>query len=558
MTTPPAGRTAPFRTIRAGIGTAAAIVAVGVAAWLLTLLARPSVSVSTGQALVQVRTGGAGTVVTSVRATSDGRPLPLKRQDDGYVPVTALGQGQPVSVRVTAAPPGWLRWLLGSGVSATAAMRTPSAAPAATALSAHPGTAAVGFTRPVSVVRYQAAGGPARVLRLPRPEATVPLPVPGNRAGGGLTVTAAPWPWERTAGRVADVKWLRRPANGVPFAIADPAPGSTSAGLNTPLTLTFDEPVARALGNSRPSISPSVAGTWTEPDPGTLTFTPKGTGFTPGTQVTVSFGRPVTAVSAAAHGPTLTSASNSYRFSVPRPSLLRVQQMLARLRYLPLNFTPARGVREPATVAGEAATLGRPLKGRFSWRWPPPGSLRGQWRPGSDAVMLKGALMAFLSVTQGSRFNGYTAAGSTTGQLVDAAWRPLLKAAAAHQADPHPYSYVYVSENLPEKLTLWENGRTVLSTAASTGQPGAATATGTYPVYVRFPFNYMTGRNPDGSSYHDPVYWINYFNGGDAVHGFTRGSYGFPQSLGCVELPIPAAHKAFDHLVIGDLVDVAP
>jgi hypothetical protein len=37
------------------------------------------------------------------------------------------------------------------------------------------------------------------------------------------------------------------------------------------------------------------------------------------------------------------------------------------------------------------------------------------------------------------------------------------------------------------------------------------------------------------------VYWINYFNGGDAVHGFVRASYGFPQSLGCVELPIPTA-----------------
>jgi lipoprotein-anchoring transpeptidase ErfK/SrfK len=66
----------------------------------------------------------------------------------------------------------------------------------------------------------------------------------------------------------------------------------------------------------------------------------------------------------------------------------------------------------------------------------------------------------------------------------------------------------------------------------------------------------MSGFNPDGSYYHDPVYWINYFNGGDAVHGFVRASYGFPQSLGCVELPIPTAHVAFNHLAVGDLVSV--
>lgn len=67
----------------------------------------------------------------------------------------------------------------------------------------------------------------------------------------------------------------------------------------------------------------------------------------------------------------------------------------------------------------------------------------------------------------------------------------------------------------------------------------------------------MTGTNPDGSTYNDLVQWINYFNGGDAVHAFVRGSYGSPQSLGCVELPTPAAATAFSDLKIGDLVTVA-
>jgi len=173
-------------------------------------------------------------------------------------------------------------------------------------------------------------------------------------------------------------------------------------------------------------------------------------------------------------------------------------------------------------LAGQVATLGSPLKGSFSWRWPSaPASLRAQWQPGSPTVMVKGALMAFMAVTESS-FSGYTADDQTVTQLADGSWQALLAAAAANRADPGPYSYVHVSESLPETLTLWENGATVLTTPANTGIAAAPTALGTYPIYVRYTFNYMSGFNPDGSYYHDPVYWINYFNGGDAVHGFVR------------------------------------
>ena len=52
----------------------------------------------------------------------------------------------------------------------------------------------------------------------------------------------------------------------------------------------------------------------------------------------------------------------------------------------------------------------------------------------------------------------------------------------------------------------------------------------------------MSGTNPDGSHYSDPgIPWVSYFNGGDALHGFIRASYGFPQSLGCVEMPYSEA-----------------
>ncbi len=542
--------------VRAGLGAAAALVVVGIGIALVALLGRPVVSVSSGEALVQVHLSGIGTELTGVRATSAGRPLPLTRHSTGFLPVVGVPQGRTVHIRATAAPPSWLRWLLGSGVSASATVRAPAAAPAArVAVVVRSGRVALGFDRPVSVIDYTAGDGPVRVIRLSRPSASAELAVPADQSGGVVQVAAAAWPWERMATPSA-VDWLEPPHEGVPVAAADPAPGSANAGLDSPITLTFDEPVARALGADRPQVSPDTAGTWSEPDADTLVFTPVGLGFGPGTPVTVSFDRPVTVVSGSSASSEVVAASASYHFAVTQASVLRLQQILAQLHYLPLTFNPAPGVRLPTTLAGEVATLGSPLKGRFTWRWQDtPPSLQAQWQPGSPTVLVKGALMAFMAATEGS-YNGYTADDETVSQLADASWQALLSAAAANQMDPEPYSYVYVSENLPETLTLWENGSTVLTSPANTGIAEAPTALGTYPIYVRYTFNYMSGFNPDGSYYDDPVYWINYFNGGDAVHGFVRASYGFPQSLGCVELPVSTAEVAFNHLAIGDLVTV--
>ncbi len=66
----------------------------------------------------------------------------------------------------------------------------------------------------------------------------------------------------------------------------------------------------------------------------------------------------------------------------------------------------------------------------------------------------------------------------------------------------------------------------------------------------------MQGTNPDGSHYADPVSYVSYFDGGEAVHYFPRGSYGFPQSLGCVELPLNDAKRAWPYLTYGSLVTV--
>ena len=61
----------------------------------------------------------------------------------------------------------------------------------------------------------------------------------------------------------------------------------------------------------------------------------------------------------------------------------------------------------------------------------------------------------------------------------------------------------------------------------------------------------MKGKNPDGSKYADPVYYVSYFRSGEAVHYFPRGSYGYPQSLGCVELPWSSAKFIWKYLTYG-------
>jgi lipoprotein-anchoring transpeptidase ErfK/SrfK len=145
----------------------------------------------------------------------------------------------------------------------------------------------------------------------------------------------------------------------------------------------------------------------------------------------------------------------------------------------------------------------------------------------------------------------------TTGVVNSATWNTLVKAADAHQVNPASYNYVDVSESSPETLTLYRDGIVALRSLVNTGISVAPTSLGTYPVYLRYTSQTMSGTNPNGTHYSDPgIPWISYFNGGDALHGFIRSSYGYPQSLGCVEMPFADAALVWPHTPIGTLVTV--
>jgi len=212
-------------------------------------------------------------------------------------------------------------------------------------------------------------------------------------------------------------------------------------------------------------------------------------------------------------------------------------QLLAALNYLPVSFST------PATDLAKGVG-----PGSFTWRFPNlPARLMAQWQVGTDNVIVRGALMAF----QDQR------SLPTTGAITAATWSALLQAAAANAQDPATYDYVDVTMQLPETTTLYVNGVATFHTLANTGIAQAPTSTGTYPVYLRFQSTTMRGTNPDGSTYNDAnIQWVSYFNGGDGLHEFPRATYGWPQSLGCVEMPMAAAKYIWPFTPIGTLVTV--
>ena len=129
----------------------------------------------------------------------------------------------------------------------------------------------------------------------------------------------------------------------------------------------------------------------------------------------------------------------------------------------------------------------------------------------------------------------------------------------AGTVDTDAYNYVYVSKSLPETATVYSNGAAVYSTLANTGVGRGPDGVGHLPG-VRAPdrHHHVRAPTPTARKYVDPgIPWVSYFNGGDALHGFVRASYGFPQSDGCVEMPPANAAVVFPYTPIGTLVTVS-
>jgi peptidoglycan hydrolase-like protein with peptidoglycan-binding domain len=480
----------------------------------------------------------AGSIQSARAFGPDGKEIPLAIEGGRLTPEIKLTPGERVSVHVVVKRPGVLAWALGKERHETLTLRAPVAHVSDRWFTVKPGSPVkVNFDRSVTSVAYGAADQ-LKHERLGSPRSSLSL---GRReAAGSLSVAAAVRKWERV-GHPVVVSWFP-PAHSA-VAISTPAPGSKITP-STPLRLTFSDPVDDVLGSAHPKITPAIPGHWRKGDSHTLVFTPSGFGAPFGATVHVDLPKAV-----AVRGPDGQGTSTTRRISwtVPSGSTLRLQQLLAQAGYLPVTWHPG-GAAVARTPAAEVAAATDPPDGSFSWRYSnTPDELRTMWTAGQANEITRGALMKFQDAHK-LTVDGFA------GQQV---WKALLADAIAGKRITSGYSYVYVHRNVPQLLTLWHNGHTVLTSPGNTGVPSAPTQLGTFPVFEHIAVGTMSGTNPDGSHYNDPgIKWISYFNGGDALHAFNRASFGTPQSLGCVELPLAAAAKVWPYTPIGTLVTI--
>ncbi|HUB72434.1 MAG TPA: L,D-transpeptidase family protein [Solirubrobacteraceae bacterium] len=312
-------------------------------------------------------------------------------------------------------------------------------------------------------------------------------------------------------------------------------PAHAIANGTEPLAVTLSAAVAP--GSPVPMLLPKVAGKWSVSGD-SYVFTPAST-LAPCSSYTLTVW---SLTAAAGHSPL--GRRRTLPLRVACPPTAGLQQALARLGYLGATLRPLYDVhyapgRESRREAAEHAF--HPPRGRLA----PKPAAAPPVRMGELDATTRGALEVF------QEDNGL----SPSGQVESATWSKLLFDVTVDKRDRQPYTWVTVSESLPETLWLHRGRRTVISTPVNTGVPGAETERGIFAIYARYVSTTMSGEDPDGTKYDVPdVPWVNYFNGGDAVHGYPRASYGFPQSNGCVELPIETARNVFGLLAIGDVV----
>ncbi|MCW3019861.1 MAG: ErfK/YbiS/YcfS/YnhG family protein [Solirubrobacterales bacterium] len=327
------------------------------------------------------------------------------------------------------------------------------------------------------------------------------------------------------------------PAAPLPATRLASLPKRVIANGTDPLTVTLSAPVSPT--SPPPTLSPKPAGTWRVVGDSEV-FTPVST-----LQPCSSYALTVWARTGST-GHAELGRRQTIGLRVACPPLAGLQQALARLGYLAAKLHPRYIVHIRAGVE----TRREAAEHAFD---PPRGALA------ADPADAPPVQMGQLDATTRGALEVYQADRGlqVTGVADSPTWASVLYDETNDRRDRQPYTWVSVSESLPETLAVHRGRRVAFTTPVNTGVPGAETAQGIFPIYSRYVSTTMSGTDVDGTKYVVPdVPWVNYFNGGDAVHGYPRASYGFPQSNGCVELPIEAAHTVFGMLAIGDIVVV--
>src|ERR1700733_5628360 len=529
----PRGRKRALVGLLAGVIAVIVIVAIVVLVWSGVTLAGDST------ALAKVSVQPFGGSIEHVEAYGPGgRAIPIAVEGGRLTPLERLRPGEQVSADVEVRRPGWVGWALGHEHTAHLTLSAPVAQVSERWMTVRPGSdVRVSFDKPVSAVHYQGAAG-SSAHSFSTGQSSISLGRQPNT--GTVEVATASRSWE-SVGPPTQVSWF--PPSHSTVMVAFPAAGAR-IGPATRLYLTFSKPVGDVLGSAHPRLTPRSPGRWQAVNSHTLAFIPSGMGAALGSHLRVQLPRSV-AVTGGGGGDLRTTSQ--VEWTVPPGSTLRLQQLLAQDGYLPLLWHAA-GHDVPRTPSAEAQAAVDAPSGAFRWRYhDTPHQLQAMWSPGQANTITRGAVMKFENEND-MTVDGFAGA---------AVWVKLIDDAIAKKRLTSGYSYVYVHREVPETMTLWHNGRTVISSPANTGISGAETELGTFAVFEHLPETTMSGTNPDGSHYEDPgITWVSYFNGGDALHTFDRSSFGTPQSLGCVELPLAASAEIWPYTPIGTLVTI--
>ena len=254
------------------------------------------------------------------------------------------------------------------------------------------------------------------------------------------------------------------PAAHLPATKLLTPPSGAVANGTAPLSVELSAPVA--AGSPSPAISPSVAGSWrVEGD--YEVFTPVST-LEPCSSYTITVWARTASVGHAQLG-----RRQALRVGVACPPLSALQQGLARLGYLGARFRPAYIFHEPPsheTRREAAVDAFDPPRGRLD---PDPSGA-----PPVQIGTLDASTRGAIEIYQADRRLAVTGAPDRE------TWASLLYDLTVDRRDPHPYTWVTVTESLPETLQVHEGDHVALSTLANTGVSGAATEQGIFPIYV--------------------------------------------------------------------------
>lgn len=122
-----------------------------------------------------------------------------------------------------------------------------------------------------------------------------------------------------------------------------------------------------------------------------------------------------------------------------------------------------------------------------------------------------------------------------------------------------------VVDRTTQTATVYKDGQAVRTFNVCTGLTGRhETTPGTYPIYLRYDVQDMTGLNDDGSRYLSKgVKWVSYFNGGEGFHTASWNNYGIAHgdpatagSHGCVNMYEQDAKWIYDNCPKGTLVQI--